>query len=170
MPTRRLLAIATVGVVAGGTWLLLSVDLPPSAGSPGPVGVWKVDGPKPDADASTRRSPSNSFRYDGSYVTLLLAPRWTWEWHPSDDYWRLESRWQGGDLYCRGPYGNWWKVATFTDGHFHNDGWTFEKVSPWDLNGLETAFLWRRPPYDYTLDPSQRGRGRLEWLPAALRP
>ena len=60
-------------------------------------------------------------------------------------------------------------VASFTGGRFRSEGWDLEKVSAWDLDGEERAFLRRRPPYDYSLNPSQRGRGQrrgwLEWPP-----
>jgi hypothetical protein len=161
---RKLWLVGGAPVVLSLLWLWWSIDIPPGPGTPGPAGIWQAV-PKPPSAGGP-----DSFRFDGQYVTLQLMTTKAWEWSPNDSHWRLESRWEGDDLYCRGPYGNWWKVATFVNGRFENEaGGVFRKAGWWSLGGYERSLLWNRSPYDYSLTPAERGWGRprrgwLEWL------
>jgi hypothetical protein len=134
-------------------------DSVPPAESPGPIGLWKVIAPEEGRGNRQRQAPPQPFRYDGRYVIVHLMSRWVWEWHPADDYWRLESAWDGNDLYFRGPYGNWNLLATFADSCFHDPhGWSFCKVGREALEGNERALVRRRAPYDHATNPSARGQ------------
>src|SRR5690348_666977 len=101
----RLSTAGIIAVVLVFVFLTGSEDPPPSADSPGPVGIWKVPYAEVEranrgAPPCTRCFPPAAFRYDGCYVTECLGTRWSWEWCPDDSYWRLESAWDADDLYA----------------------------------------------------------------------
>src|SRR4051812_28483447 len=60
-PRRRRWLWLAAGLALGMVWQLFWPEYTPDEDSPGPVGVWKVDG-----------GGAKVFRYDGRYVTLEL--------------------------------------------------------------------------------------------------
>jgi hypothetical protein len=127
---------------------------------PEAVGVWvlppwTIDEVEENAPPGRFYSPPRPFRYDGRYVTLRLFPFHDWQWHPDDYCYRLASRWQGDDLYYRGPFGGWCKLATFTGGHFEkgeNPRWRFERADETDLDDEWVRLLRAdREPHDYAI-------------------
>ena len=84
---RRWLWLAAGLVLAlGMVWQLFWPEYTPDEDSPGPVGVWKVDG-----------GGAKVFRYDGRYVTLLVVL-----WHPDTKSFTMSNAGGSPPMVCRG--------------------------------------------------------------------
>jgi hypothetical protein len=99
-----------------------------------------------------------TFAYDGEYVTLRLLTLRTGQWKSADDFYKLQSRWEGNTLYYRPPFGSWTELASFEDGRFVNVGngkkrifgkITDEQVVPWNAAILSPG----REAHDYRRQP-----------------
>ena len=159
---RRRLVLVVVILLLVWLWTWAPEDAAPGPDTPGPVGIWITEGDN-----------GSPFRYDGKYVTIELGPRWAWEWRHDDLYWRLESEWAKNDFFVRFPYGNWELFGRFVDGRFQReDGRLYKKVGCRELSRFFLGLLRKRPPCDYSLNPSERKR-KGDWIylvPYCFRP
>lgn len=124
---------------------------------PAPAGVWKMP---------SVGGVSDSFRFDGKYITLHLMRTKLWMWKTDDEFYRVKSKWVGDDLYLLPPFGTWTKLATFTNGHFersYDSGATrvYERVQARQLAEDEWPLLLPRTPHDYAITP--RGGRDTNW-------
>jgi hypothetical protein len=153
-------------VLAGAVLLLWAATPPPTADiltHRDAIGVWRV--PESTVDQIEANAPPgkfysvpHSFRYDGQCVTLQLTRLYASGWHSPDDFYRVQSRWDGSDLYIRIPFGGWRKLAAFTGGRFEQGEeprWRFERAEETDLDEWELLLLIDREPHD---DAKFRGR------------
>ena len=160
--------LAVVSILLVWLYIWSPEDAVPPPTSPGPVGIWYG----PVLEIAKGNYTGLTFRYDGQYVTLSLCPRWSWEWHPDDYYWRLETRWVENDLYVRFSTDFWMKYATFTDGQFRDrEGRLFVKIAL-DAFDSRRGLLRKRPPCDYSIDHLKCGRtgAWIYLVPYCVRP
>ena len=77
--------------------------------------AFKDDGGKHAHDVFT-------FAYDGEHITMRLVTLHPGQWKSADDFYKLESKWEGDTLSYRPPFGPWTELASFEDDHFVNVG------------------------------------------------
>lgn len=113
--------------------------------------AFKDDGGKHAHDVFT-------FAYDGEHITMRLVTLHPGQWKSADDFYKLESKWEGDTLYYRPPFGPWTELASFEDDHFVNVGSgrkrifgriTSAQVIPWNAAILAS----KRGLHDYRMQP-----------------
>lgn len=137
----------------------MSTHPPPQA-----EGLWQLDSDTPSEHADAK--PANdhfTFAYDGRHVTLRLLSLGLGRWKSADDFYKLESRWEGDTLCYRPPFGAWTELASFEDGRFVNLGSGRKRV--FARIGADAVAKWNaailapgRVPHDYAIqaDGSRR--------------
>ena len=113
------------------------------------IGIWRASEAKEsviyDKEADVLRIivPPPPFCFDGKRVKMRLAPMKAWHNAHHDDYFVVEAKWLGDDLYWYPPYGHdYYKLASFANGRFEirtDSGrlWVYEKVSKEKLTADE---------------------------------
>ena len=123
-------------------------------------GLWQFQGEVAfDHAPGLQANDVFTFTYDGGYVTLRLVTLRMGQWKSDDDFYTLQTRWEGDTLHYRPPFGEWTVLASFEDGRFVNIGngkkrlfgkITAEQVVAWNAAILAPA----RPPHDYSISPN----------------
>jgi hypothetical protein len=128
------------------------------------IGLWQLqETQQVDDDGSGRlTNDAYTFRYDGDTVTLRLATMNPAMWRSDDDFYRVESRWDGDMLSYRPPFGDWAELAAWVGDHFEDTGGgtrrIFARVGEDEVPEWNRAVRAPREPPDYSIQPGDPGR------------
>ncbi|MCP4443184.1 MAG: hypothetical protein GY810_30120 [Aureispira sp.] len=126
------------------------------------VGLWQI--PKETRYISRENRSIGPgtylFEYDGESVTLFLFKEKEWMWKPQDDYYKLQSKWEGDTLHYLPLFGRWTALALFDGTQFYTERledeltWYFESIQEDKVEAVDSAVLVKdRPLHDYTIKP-----------------
>jgi len=118
-------------------------------------GLWQQSREVPTPGTEGKSLPDTyTFKYEHGLVTLRLLSISPVSWQSPDDFYTLESRWQGDTLQYLAPLGQWTDLAVFEHGRFaiSGDGMTreFARITPDQVVDFNAGILKAdRPVHDY---------------------
>lgn len=121
-------------------------------------GLWQFEREEAVADDRGRQhNDAFTFAIQGNQLTLRLFTPHFGIWKSHDDFYQLQTRWQGTLLQYRPPFGDWAGLAFFEEGRFIDIGngkrRLFKRIEPAEVVGFNRAILAPREAHDYRIQP-----------------
>lgn len=125
--------------------------------NPDNTGYWAIPKDKrviKNNDGSIHFASLPIFHYDGKNITLQLFTEKEWMWKRPDDFYCLQSQWQGDSLMYLPPFGRWEFLARFDGRHFYRENHQYQRISADQIIAPEDKdILNLRPVHDYNIKP-----------------